>query len=140
MQSWACASVGWQKDKKFHFHIPQLSFVLEKRFFDARGKYRWVMSELGGHRHPPPDFDKSVNPISTEWADYSRVFLLCQLWIVNYFLKSYSNSLSNENINIGVSVVIKTKCLLKCQNRLISLETPVFTFTLLRIFDKLLSY
>ena len=35
----------------------------------------------------------------------SRVFLLHQLWIVNYYVKSLSNNLSNENINTGVSVV-----------------------------------
>ena len=29
----------------------------------------------------------------------SRVFLLRQLWIVNYYAKSSSNNLSNENIN-----------------------------------------
>ena len=32
-----------------------------------------------------------------------RVFLLHQLWIVNYSVKSSSNNLSNENINTGVS-------------------------------------
>ena len=39
-------------------------------------------------------------------------------------------SVLNENINIGASVVFKTKCELKCLNKLflniISLETPVF--------------
>ena len=47
-----------------------------------------------------------------------RVFLLHQLWIVNYSVKSSSNNLSNENINTGVSVVFKTKRELKCQNEL----------------------
>ena len=46
----------------------------------------------------------------------SRVFLLRQLWIVNYYIKSSPNNLSNENINNGVSVVFKTKRELKCQN------------------------
>ena len=31
----------------------------------------------------------------------SRVFLPCQLWIVNYYVKSLSNNLSNENIKTG---------------------------------------
>ena len=39
-------------------------------------------------------------------------------------------------MNTGVSVVFKTKCELKCQNKLhIFFETPVFLFSLLRIFD-----
>ena len=47
-------------------------------------------------------------------------------------------SLSNENINTGVSVVFKTKRELKCPNRLhIFLEKTVFMFSLLRIFDKI---
>ena len=33
----------------------------------------------------------------------NRVFLLRQLWIVNYYDKSLSNNLSNENRNTGVS-------------------------------------
>ena len=49
---------------------------------------------------------------------HSRVFLLRQLWIVNYHVKSQSNNLSNENINTGVSVVLQTKRKLKCQNEL----------------------
>ena len=39
--------------------------------------------------------------------------------IINYCVKSQSNNLSNENINIGVSDVFKTKCELKCRNELI---------------------
>ena len=71
----------------------------------------------------------------------SRVFLLRQLWIVNYSVKSSSNNLSNENINTGVSVVFKTKRELKCQNELFLkyLETPVFMFSLLRLLDQLLT-
>ena len=49
----------------------------------------------------------------------SRILLLCQLWIVNYSVKSSSNSLSNENINTGVSIVFKTKCKSKCLNELL---------------------
>ena len=41
--------------------------------------------------------------------DYSRVVLLRQLWIVNYSIKSLSNNLSNEYINIGVFLVFKAK-------------------------------
>ena len=36
-------------------------------------------------------------------SDDSQVFLLHQLWIVNYFVKSLSNNLSNENIKTGAS-------------------------------------
>jgi hypothetical protein len=43
------------------------------------------------------------------------VFLLRQLWIINYCVKSSSN---NENINTGVSVVFRTKHELKCHNEL----------------------
>ena len=73
----------------------------------------------------------------------SRVFLLRHLWIVNYHVKRQSNDICNENINTGVSVVFKTKCELKCQNEqffvnIISLETPVFMFSLLRLFEELL--
>ena len=52
------------------------------------------------------------------FSSISRVFLLRQLWIVNYYVKSSSNNLSNENINTGVSVVFKTECESKCQNEL----------------------
>ena len=48
----------------------------------------------------------------------SRVFLQRQIWIVNYYVKSLSKNLSNENKNTGVSVVFKTKRELKCQNEL----------------------
>ena len=44
----------------------------------------------------------SLNKFSSE--PNSRVFLLLrQLWIVNYYFKSLSNNLSNENIKTGVS-------------------------------------
>ena len=33
----------------------------------------------------------------------SRVFQRHQLWTVNYYIKSLSNNLSNENINTGSS-------------------------------------
>jgi hypothetical protein len=52
------------------------------------------------------------------------------------------NNLSNENINTGVSVVFKTKLESKCQKGTIfeiSLETPVFIFSLWRLFAKLLT-
>ena len=72
-----------------------------------------------------------------------RVFLLRQLWIVNYYVKSPSNNLSNENINTGVSVAFKTKHELKCQNELFLKYNfsgnTIFMFLLLRLFDKLLT-
>ena len=36
--------------------------------------------------------------IEFEIAQISRVFLLRQLWIVNYYVKSSSNNLSNEKL------------------------------------------
>ena len=36
-------------------------------------------------------------------GDISRVFLLRQLWIVNYYVKSSSNNLSNKNKTLCVS-------------------------------------
>ena len=70
----------------------------------------------------------------------SRVFLLCQIWIVNYYVKSSSNTLSNENkhslfpekwyykiVHLGILIHIlswrqqKHQCL----------------FSLLRLFDEL---
>ena len=36
-------------------------------------------------------------------ALHSEVFLLCQLWIINYYVKYLSKHFSNENINTGVS-------------------------------------
>ena len=73
------------------------------------------------------EIDMILKEIWKEWSYqktsesicYSRVFLLCQSWIVNYFVKSQSYNLSNENINTGVSVVFKTKRELKYQNELI---------------------
>ena len=56
---------------------------------------------------------ENINP-----ENISRVFLQHQLWIINYYIKSLSNNLSNENIKTGVSVVFKTKRELKCQNEL----------------------
>ena len=53
-----------------------------------------------------------------EWADIRQVFLLPQVWIVNHYVKSYSNNISYENINTGISVIFKTKRELKCQNEL----------------------
>ena len=40
-------------------------------------------------------------------AFHSEVFLLRQLWIVNYYVKSSSNNLSNENRNTGVFLVFR---------------------------------
>ena len=53
-----------------------------------------------------------------QYLHNSRVFLLRQLWIVNYSVKSSLNNLSNENINTGVSVVFKTKGELRFKNEL----------------------
>ena len=63
------------------------------------------------------------------------IFLLRQLWIVNYSVKSSSNNLSNENINTGVSVVYKTRCELKCWKNYFSGNTSFHVFITERIFD-----
>ena len=34
---------------------------------------------------------------------YRRVFLICQIWLLNYYVKSSSNHLSNKIIITGVS-------------------------------------
>ena len=60
----------------------------------------------------------TVSKFSCRIFETLAVFLLRQLWIVNYYIKSSSNNLSNENINTVVSVVFKTKHELKCQNEL----------------------
>ena len=81
--------------------------------------------------------------IEFEIAQISRVFLLRQLWIVNYYVKSSSNNLRNENINSGVSVVFKTKHELRCQNELFlkyhfSGNTSLYVFiteNILKTFD-----
>ena len=47
-----------------------------------------------------------LNAKKCVWAnncDNSRVLLLCQIWIVNYYVKYLSDNLSNENKNTGVS-------------------------------------
>ena len=36
-------------------------------------------------------------------------YYIRQLWIINYYVKSLSNDLSNENINTGASIVFYTK-------------------------------
>ena len=59
--------------------------------------------------------------ISIKYIHTNREFLLRQLWIINCYIKSSSNKLSNENINTGVSDVsdvFKTKRELKYQNEL----------------------
>ena len=59
---------------------------------------------------------------------FSRVFLQRQIWIINYYVKSWSKNLSKENINTGVSVVFKTIPELKCQNNHFSGNTSFFVF------------
>ena len=44
-----------------------------------------------------------ISLLVSKQVNISRVFLLSQLWIVNYYVKSSSNNLSNENIKTGVS-------------------------------------
>ena len=39
-------------------------------------------------------------------VDNSRVLLLCQIWIVNYYVKCLSDNLSNKNKNTGVSKIV----------------------------------
>ena len=64
----------------------------------------------------------------------SRVFLPCQIWIVNYSSKIPSKILINENKNL----VFSAKYLFWHFNSCFVLkatETPVFMFSLLRFFD-----
>ena len=60
--------------------------------------------------------------------DISRVFLERQIWIVNYYFKSWSKNLINVSINTGVSVVIKTKSEIKCHSNSFSGNTSSFVF------------
>ena len=59
--------------------------------------------------------------------DNSRVFLLRQLWIVNYSIKSSSNNLSNENIKHRCFCCLQDKTWTIFEN-IISLETPFLCF------------
>ena len=57
-----------------------------------------------------PYNNKGIPLEMSTWGRYhSKVFLQYQIWIVNYYVKSLSKNLSNENVNTGVSVVFKTK-------------------------------
>ena len=48
-------------------------------------------------------YPKYLHIFSTYSRLYSRGFLLRQLWIVKYYIKSLSNNLRNENIKTDVS-------------------------------------
>ena len=69
----------------------------------------------------------------------SRVFLLRQLWIVNYYVKSLSNNLRNENINTGISreIILQNSSFWHFNSRFVlkTTETLVFMFSLLGLFD-----
>ena len=60
-----------------------------------------------------------------------------QFWIVNYYFKSPSNNLSNENRSAGVSreMIIQKSSFWRFNSRfaLKTTETPVFLFSLLRL-------
>ena len=72
-------------------------------------------------------------------VDFSRVFLLRQLWTVNYYVKSSSNNLSNENIKTGVSreIIFQNSSFWHFNSRFVlkTTEAPVFMFSLLRLSD-----
>ena len=71
--------------------------------------------------------------------DNSRVFLQRQLWIVNYYVKSSSNNLNNENIKTGVSreMIFQNSSFWHSNSHYVlkTTETPVFMFSLLRLFE-----
>ena len=56
--------------------------------------FRWILNIIRKYVKAYQNMAKHGN---------SRVFQLRQLWIVNYYVKSSSNNLSNENIKTGVS-------------------------------------
>ena len=56
---------------------------------------------LFSQMHNPHQSDGQRSFISKK--HYSRVVFQHQLWIVNYYVISLSNNLSNENIKTGVS-------------------------------------
>ena len=77
-----------------------------------------VISGLGSHNivnFRVPFWHKSIKTKVNSFSDglqvkywkevkhNCRVFLQRQLWIINYYVKSLSNNLSNENIMTGVS-------------------------------------
>ena len=73
---------------------------------------------------------------------FSWVFLLRQLWLVNYYVKGLLNNLSNENIKPLVfpeKLYFKNSSFWHFNSRFIpkKTKTPVFMFSLLRLFDQL---
>ena len=46
---------------------------------------------------------ENLKNVQFELGLESRVFLLCHLWIVNYYVKSLLINLGNEDIKTGVS-------------------------------------
>ena len=67
------------------------------------------------------------------------VFLLRQLWIVNYYVKTSSNNLSNENIKTGLSreMIFENSLFWHFDScfALKTTETPVFMVLLPRLPD-----
>ena len=73
--------------------------------------------------------DRLIHKQPTTSKYISQVFLLCQLWIVNYCLKSLSNNLSNKNINTGITREMVFQKKVHFGIHVLSLETtetPVF--------------
>ena len=63
-----------------------------------------IMRQTGFHISPGTENQIAITPtLLATTKVISRVFLLCQIWIVNYNIKSLSNNLSNETIKTGVS-------------------------------------
>ena len=87
-------------------------------------------------------YDNTYNSIVDYSQFISRVFLLSQLWIVNYNVKSLPNDLSNKNITLCVSreMINITKIVhfgilinvLSCRQ-----QNHQCLFSLLRLFDEI---
>ena len=67
-----------------------------------RNLNKWMISTMLGGKTKTKWFLKKVISIKN-WGKYSQVFLLRQLWTVNYYVKSLSNNLSNKDINTEVN-------------------------------------
>ena len=84
--------------KRDRFQFPELQSntysAISQYFFSAVKVIRDRFSRSNAHSN----LYFYATPLNLSWRDFSRVFLLRQLWIVNYCIKISSNNLSNENI------------------------------------------